>query len=309
MNYYKLANANAHKITITTTATSLVDLLRSAASATNNLPSSVNGIDLVVEGGDIRYLQDNTPTTSVGMLVKDGTTLHLRNANLKTLYFISTSGSITANVMVGISAKGETSSSTKSSTADGLWTDNGSELSPVNSRDIEIGAHYVYGYGLKSTTVPTSYYIIPQSVSRLNILKVVTNLDVSGQVKIGLGSKNDGVIYSDAIEVQTTDATPTTLGSVTLLDENTYLLSCNIIGVKSDGTDRAVYHIEAGFYRTAGGGATIIGSQTTVHTAESDSTWDANFVANGNDVEVQVTGAAATTIQWTGHIIYSNSSN
>lgn len=44
----------------------------------------------------------------------------------------------------------------------------------------------------------------------------------------------------------------------------------------------------------------LLGSLTSIEAAtETDAAWDALFVANGPEVEIQVTGAAAKTVEWT----------
>jgi len=126
---------------------------------------------------------------------------------------------------------------------------------------------------------------------------------------IGSGTRHDGYVITDPAEVQTTDATVTTLDSLTLLDENTYQVEAWVVGVRSDGAARASYHLAATVFRTAAGGATLQGSVTSLHTQESDVNWEATFTVSGNDIRASVTGVAATTIQWGSTITYINMSN
>lgn len=123
------------------------------------------------------------------------------------------------------------------------------------------------------------------------------------------GAKSDGLTYEQVSAIQTTDATVTTLDSLTLEDENTYNISAQIVGVKSDGTDRASYNFIGTYYRTGAGNATIQGSVTTTHTEESNSSWSCVLDTNSNDVRVRVTGVAATTIEWSCSISYLNVSS
>ena len=60
----KLPNAAASKLIVTSTATSLLDLIETASGTAHGLDGfRLNGIDLFVEDGDIRILFDgNTPT-------------------------------------------------------------------------------------------------------------------------------------------------------------------------------------------------------------------------------------------------------
>ena len=128
-------------------------------------------------------------------------------------------------------------------------------------------------------------------------------------VLIGPGTRHDGYVTTVAVEAQTTDATVTVLDNFTLLDENTYHVEALVSGVQSDGANRATYHLLATVYRTGAGAAAIQGTVTTLHTAESDANWDANFTVSSNDVRVSVTGVAATTIEWGSTLTYINMSN
>lgn len=126
---------------------------------------------------------------------------------------------------------------------------------------------------------------------------------------IGTGTKHDGYVIRASAEVQTTDATETTVDSITLLDENTYHVEALIIAVQSDGTDRASYHIAGTFYRTSTGSATQQGSTTAVHTEESNASLAATFTVSSNDVRVSITGIAAETWEWGTTVSYINMSN
>ncbi len=134
-------------------------------------------------------------------------------------------------------------------------------------------------------------------------------IDSYGYYTLGKGTKYDGFITKPSSEITTADAAQTTLDFMTLLDENTYHVEAYIIGVKSDGSERASYHLAATVYRTGAGSATIEGSVTSLHTQESDSSVEATFTVSGNDLRVSVTGIAAETWEWGAIIKYSNMSN
>jgi len=83
-----------------------------------------------------------------------------------------------------------------------------------------------------------------------------------------------------------------------------------VVGVKSDGTARASYHIACTVYRTGGGVATLQGAVTVLHSAESNAALDATFVAGvDNYVRCMVTGIAAETWEWGATLKYINMSN
>jgi len=114
----------------------------------------------------------------------------------------------------------------------------------------------------------------------------------------------NGVYYQAWATVQTTDATQTTLDTLTLDAAKTYHIEAWVVGVKSDDTVRASYHIACTAYRTAAGSATLQGAVTVLHSQESDATWDATFTVSGNDLRVSVTGVAATTVRWACSLQY-----
>jgi len=110
MYIQKLANAAASKITITTTATSLLDLIATAGSAAHGVPGTSNAFDIMLEDGDVRMLMDgNTPTSSNGLLLKSGGIYSFRNVPLTKVMLIRVSGDVAASVQVGQSAETEAS--------------------------------------------------------------------------------------------------------------------------------------------------------------------------------------------------------
>jgi len=67
------------------------------------------------------------------------------------------------------------------------------------------------------------------------------------------GTINDGLITTKMTETTTADATQTNIFTLTLEDENTYQFTVDIIGVKSDGSQRATGKMTQTFYRAGGG--------------------------------------------------------
>ncbi len=97
--------------------------------------------------------------------------------------------------------------------------------------------------------------------------------------------------------VQTTDATQTTIDSFTLDDEETYMVQINVVGTKTDGSERAGAIKQAVLFRD-GGSATIQGVVGVSLEEYSDSNWDIDITVSSNDVRASVTGLAATTVNW-----------
>jgi hypothetical protein len=153
--------------------------------------------------------------------------------------------------------------------------------------------------GASGDTVQNSGVIVDDS----------NNVTGINTLTMGAGTKCDGFVTRPAAEVQTSGSAQTTLDYITLLDENTYHMKAYVIGVESSGSQRGSYDLAATAYRTGGGGATLQGTPTVLHAAESDANWDATLTVNGNDARVSVTGVNATTIEWGGILSYMNMSN
>ncbi|WP_372809442.1 hypothetical protein [Litorivivens sp.] len=101
--------------------------------------------------------------------------------------------------------------------------------------------------------------------------------------------------------LQTTGATPSTVWSLTLPDESAFTVTTEITAKQANSSHRASYRLAALVYRDAGGAATIQGTTQRLIDIESNASWNADIVVSGNDVIVQVTGVAATTIDWTSN--------
>ena len=105
--------------------------------------------------------------------------------------------------------------------------------------------------------------------------------------------------------VTTTNATPANIlfaaGDLVLPNNTAWLMTIDVIGRKSDGSQHGAYSIRALVKRGANAAATaLVDSAGVTVVAEDDSTWDATIVANttSGGAKVQVTGVAATTIKW-----------
>jgi len=126
-----------------------------------------------------------------------------------------------------------------------------------------------------------------------------------GKSHIMYGSGNDDITTTWQMPATTTtDATVTTLDSVTLDDNHAYSILINVVAMESDGSDRNVYRLHGLFYRD-GAGALQQGATVSINTVESEVNCACVFDVNGNDVRVRVTGiggGAPETWNWTGKI-------
>lgn len=112
-----------------------------------------------------------------------------------------------------------------------------------------------------------------------------------------VGSQNQ--LHAAAVILgQTTNATPLVVGAYTVPVNCGVLARARVIGRNTANDDVAIYEISQGVNR-AGAGAALIG--TIVKNAFESAALaacDVAFVISTNDVQVQVTGIAATTIDW-----------
>ncbi len=105
--------ASGSLITVTEDATLLADLINTA-QGTNVLPfpwgdSSANGIDIYPEGGDIHVFYDgNIPTSTLGVVIKDGGYAQLRSVDLTQLRLIVTADfAVSCRITIGKSFANE----------------------------------------------------------------------------------------------------------------------------------------------------------------------------------------------------------
>lgn len=103
MIIYKLPNAAASKITVTDTATNLFDLIETAAGTTPDIPGDANAIMLTAESDDVRImLDDNSPTSGNGFLIKGDVPEILRGVPLRKMQLIRVgSSNVDVSIQVG----------------------------------------------------------------------------------------------------------------------------------------------------------------------------------------------------------------
>lgn len=103
--------------------------------------------------------------------------------------------------------------------------------------------------------------------------------------------------------VTTTDATPTLLAAITIAAETTVHVRARIVAIRTGGAagaafDSASYERVFTVSREADTTTAIVGSVTSVHTAEDQAGWDVTIAAIPGGFDIQVTGAANNNITW-----------
>jgi len=166
-----------------------------------------------------------------------------------------------------------------------IWADTGNQVhvgDVVNATSTHIralNAIEVYLGATNAITVSSSTFTI-----RLTSMQATGNARRKG--------------YSDIANVQTTDATVTSLFTWTILDEAVTRMVAEVDGDKSDGSQTASYVRALRFKRDAS--TVTAGTIQDLCTDEEDATWDCTIDNSTSTGRVRVTGKAATTIDWGG---------
>lgn len=205
MYVHKHQNAAGSKITVTATATNIFDLINTAASTTSVNAGfqveKINAINIFPEDGDVRYLMDgNTPTSTNGILVKQGERLMLRNCPVKHLKLIRVSGDVVCNVELGHSDQGESSASVSTAAASVGTVDQGTAASAS-------GAWPVYITGSSNALTPASAQVVVAAgptatalggATQADTLIIIADIDNTGNIYLGAA----GVSSSDGLEME-----------------------------------------------------------------------------------------------------------
>jgi len=101
-------------------------------------------------------------------------------------------------------------------------------------------------------------------------------------------------------ETQTTNATPAIAYPVSIPANSMYQIDAKVFARNAAGTVQGFWRL-AGIGQRGAGSASIVGSVINIIAAQKDAlalAWDATLSASGNNINVNITGAAATTINW-----------
>ena len=101
-------------------------------------------------------------------------------------------------------------------------------------------------------------------------------------------------------QVQTTNATLTTLYTFALTNNAINKVSVEVIGIRNNVDQGAAYDL-ACTVRADAGVYNLIGSISS-YASEDDPDWHATLALSGSNLLIQVTGKAATTIGWSGSL-------
>lgn len=119
----------------------------------------------------------------------------------------------------------------------------------------------------------------------------------------GGGGTPNPTLNTDLGQVQTTDATATSIITIATSSNRAYAIIARCTGHRTDsGTDEINSYFEAATYKNDAGTLTLQNSSQLLGAAgdlEDDATWGGiTFTVSGTNIVVQVTGVAAQTIRW-----------
>lgn len=107
--------------------------------------------------------------------------------------------------------------------------------------------------------------------------------------------------------IQTSDATPTVIASLEIEDNTAGIIEINIVGMDDAGTGAVTQSQRVRFIKL---GTLTLGTPSNVLALEDDLTIGGiTYVTTSADLEVEVTGIAATVINWevTTKILFTTS--
>ena len=150
----------------------------------------------------------------------------------------------------------------------------------------------------------TGRFIVTVQLAGVNQNVLAVNSD--GSVEVDPDASYGSGFKTLVSTAQTTDATITDLASVAVAEGDVWLVEAQVIGRKSDGSQRALYHLEGLFYRNVAGNVTQQGATTGITAIESDANWDCTLNADigTQSIDVRVTGVAGTIIDWKAALCY-----
>ena len=113
---------------------------------------------------------------------------------------------------------------------------------------------------------------------------------------------------SYVLDAATTDAVATVMtikpgsGAMTLVDNSTWFFDAMVVGKQNTSSNSITVKLEGAVNRN-GAGATILGGVLNLVVVDSSvGTWNVSATVAGNNLQITVTGAAATTIDWAAHV-------
>lgn len=243
-----------------------------------------DGIAIMPDGSGNINLLGSGPITVTGDQVAFSETISIATATTTQLgattladNAITIAGSDTTHAVTPASLTAKLGTQTVNGVAYGTGTTTAIAWTPAGTGGQVIISNNAGTPAFGSITSPNNTVIIGYNNGTNSI-----TLDVGGGVDI---------------TVTTTDATPTTLYSFPVTNNQSITMYADIIASKADYSASIGGNVEA-TARRAGGGLIMVGAPVVNLNEDSGGAPDFNIVVSGNNFILQVTGEAATTYNW-----------
>ncbi len=241
----------------------------------------------------------DTPLVQIGATAASGGAINLKNADkIRT----KTAGGTSVDLLA-------------LDAADKIQVGQNTGIAAVEMRVATGGAHVVYVNGVEQWRADASASLIAPSTAyvkgpaaQLEATGSIVVIQSNTETYFNSGTqtwywRQGGTLRGETrfSQVQTTDATATTIATIAIPDNTTVQIIARVKGDQNGGASSAGYVVAATVKR-AGGVATMVGAPNQLSVHEDVGAWDATIdVDGGNNARVRVTGAAATTIDWQCH--------
>lgn len=100
------------------------------------------------------------------------------------------------------------------------------------------------------------------------------------------------------VGLSTTDATETVAATIPTFTDRAYHVHATIVATETDDHDEVASYEIAATFKNDGGTVTQVGSTGEIYAGESTGGWAVAFAVDGTNIQIKVTGAAATNVSW-----------
>lgn len=119
----------------------------------------------------------------------------------------------------------------------------------------------------------------------------------------GSAQASNFVVFNTTTNATATDLFLDGTSAVMLMPNNScWAFSALVTGLQTNGTNGAGYRIEGVLRRDGATVPVLVGTVAVTTIGEDVAAWTANAAVSGNGLAINVTGAAATTINWTARV-------
>lgn len=157
------------------------------------------------------------------------------------------------------------------------------------------------GNAIRIRSGSTDYHVLDPHFSRCTQGDFfIDEADANGSIVRGVHRSAAALVsWGDEIRTRNTaDATPTTIWTYTLSDDESMTVEALVHAASTTVANSASYKVVGGAYKDGAAAAALTGATTQAHVGETDAGMNATLALNGNILELQITGVAATTIRW-----------